>query len=490
VETADVNLATEAVSLVFDPAKTGLPALAAAVEQAGYTLVVPTADEAPSPENDLQSRQEKSFRQLRREFIISLSFAFPVMLLSMLSMTEWFMSVVPVGMDTVNKILFLLTTPVMILSGKRFFQPAWRQAKHFAADMNTLVAVGTGAAYLYSTCVVLFPEWIHGQSHHVYFDSAAVIITLILMGKMLEARAKQKSSDAIKALLAVQPKIAHVIRHGIEVHIPIGSVKVGDIVLVRPGERLPVDGAITRGQSSIDESMISGESLPVEKQTGDAVVGGTINTTGSFEFRATAVGAGTVIAHIVKFVEEAQGSKAPIQHLADKIASVFVPIVLGIAFVTFTGWLFAGGIGFTAAMINAIAVLVIACPCALGLATPTAIMVGTGRGASIGILIKNAESLERAQSLQVVAFDKTGTITRGKPSVTDIFPVNGADEGQLLHYGASLERISEHPLARLQRPQKNGRSRYLRQIRLRPGPDSALSERLTGSRLLWEMNRC
>ncbi len=453
VEIADVNLATEAVSLSFNPAKTGLSELAAAVEQAGYTLVVPEqntelqSDSAEVPK-EVYSRQEKSFRDLRREFVLSLLLALPVVFLSMFSMTDWFMSAVPVSMETLNKILFLLTTPVMIVSGKRFFKPAWQQAKHFAADMNTLVSVGAGTAYLYSTFIVLFPEWIHVAARSVYFDSAAMIISLILMGKMLEAGAKQKTSNAIKSLLAVQPKIAHVIRNNTEVDIPIGNVKVGDTVVVRPGERLPVDGTITHGQSSIDESMISGESLPVEKQPGDSVIGGTVNTAGSFEFRAAAVGAGTVVAHIAKFVEAAQGSKAPIQHLADKIASVFVPLVMTAAFLTFLGWFFIGGSGFTPAMINAIAVLVIACPCALGLATPTAVMVGTGRGASLGILIKNAESLERAQNLQVVAFDKTGTITRGKPSVTDLFTVDGMDQLKMLGYAASLERTSEHPLAR------------------------------------------
>ena len=452
VEIANVNLATEAVSLSFDSLKTGLPALAAAVEEAGYTLVVPEESTEfrsdPAEPLGVYSRQEKSYRQLKKELAASLLFALPVMLLSMLSMTDWFMSAVPMQMETLNKILFLLTTPVMIIAGRRFFKPAWQQAQHFAADMNTLISMGTGAAYFYSTFAVLFREWIHLPVRSVYFDSAAMIIVLMIMGKMLEARAKQKSSEAIKGLLAAQPKIAHVMRNNAVIDIPMKNIRIGDTIVVRPGERLPADGTITRGHSSLDESMISGESMPVEKQAGDPVIGGTINETGSFEFRADAVGAGTVIAHIVKSVEEAQGSKAPIQHLADKIASVFVPIVMVIAFLTFAGWFFIGGSGFTPAMINAITVLVIACPCALGLATPTAIMVGTGRGASLGILIKNAESLERAQNLQVVAFDKTGTITRGKPSVTELFTAAGADQEKMLSYAASLERTSEHPLAR------------------------------------------
>jgi P-type Cu+ transporter len=458
VEVANVNLATEAVTLSYDSSKTELNVLAAAVEHAGYKLVVPQQRDAlrvsqlqaSSPsEGSLESRQEKSYRQLKHEFLISLTLAVPVMILNMISMTAWFMSVVPLTMDEINKILLVLTTPVMFISGKRFYKPAWQQAKHVAADMNTLVAVGTGAAYFYSAVLVLFPELFPSTVNvtHVYFDSAAVIITLILMGKMLEARAKHKSSEAIKSLMALQPNTARTIRSEKEIELPIAQVIVSDIVLVRPGERIAVDGIVTKGASSIDESMITGESLPVEKNAGDKLVGGTINTTGSLEFRATAIGADTVMAHIIRLVEDAQGSKAPIQHLADTIASVFVPVVLGIALVSFIVW-FVLGIGFAPAMINAIAVLVIACPCALGLATPTAIMVGTGKGASLGVLIKNAESLERAHRVQTVVLDKTGTITRGKPSVTDIVPLNGMNETLLLQYAASLEHQSEHPLAR------------------------------------------
>ena len=285
VEIANVNLATEAVSLSFNPSKTGLPALAEAVKQAGYTLVLPEQNsELQHDSTEVPgypySRQAESFRKLKQDFIISLSFALPVLFLSMFSMTDWFMSAVPLSRESLNKILFLLTSPVMILAGKRFFKPAWRQAEHFAADMNTLIAVGTGAAFFYSSFIVLFPEWVTARS--VYFDSAAMIVSLILMGKMLEARAKQKSSDSIKALLSTQPKFAHVIRNSREVDIPIKNVKVGDSVVIRPGERLPVDGVITRGQSSINESMISGESMPVEKRTGDSVIGGTINENGKF----------------------------------------------------------------------------------------------------------------------------------------------------------------------------------------------------------------
>ena len=456
VEVANVNLATEAVMLSYDPAKTELLKLAEAVENAGYKLVLPAAKKISegrdgtkdTSEDSLKSRQEKSYRQLKREFIFALTLAVPVMILNMISMTAWFVSAIPLTMDEVNKILLLLTTPIIFISGKRFYKAAWQQAKHFAADMNTLVAVGTGTAYLYSTMLVMFPQVFPASVNvtQVYFDSAAVIITLILMGKMLEAKAKHKSSEAIQSLMALQPDTAHVIRNNNEFNLPIEQVAVKDIVIVRPGERIAVDGIVTKGASSVDESMITGESLPVEKHAGDKVVGGTINTTGSLEFRATAIGADTVMAHIIQLVEDAQGSKAPIQHLADKIASIFVPVVISIAFVSFAAWLIVG-IGFAPAMINAIAVLVIACPCALGLATPTAIMVGTGKGASLGVLIKNAESLERAHRIQTVVLDKTGTITRGKPSVTDIVPLNDVDEATLLRYAASLEHYSEHPLA-------------------------------------------
>jgi Cu+-exporting ATPase len=452
VEIANVNLATEAVALSFDPSRTSLDILAKAVEGAGYQLVLPQKSSEGSlsqmqGQASEESHQEKSYRQLKREFLFSLVLAIPIMLINMLSMTPWFMSHIPLSMDEVNKLLLILTTPVMIVSGKRFFKPAWKLAQHFAADMNTLVAVGTGAAFLYSAAIVLFPRWFPSGTnlHDVYFDSAAVIITLILMGRMLEARAKHKASDSIKLLLGLQPKTARIIKDKKEIEIPIADVAVGEVIIVRPGERIPVDGVILKGNSSVDESMVSGESIPVEKTIGDKVIGGTINKNGSFEFRAAAVGADTVVAHIAKLVEEAQGSKAPIQHLADKIASVFVPVVMMIALAAFGIW-YVLGVGFAAALMNAIAVLVIACPCALGLATPTAIMVGTGRGASLGVLIKNAESLEWAHKINTIVFDKTGTITSGTPSVTDIQGFNGADEQAVLRLAASLEKKSEHPL--------------------------------------------
>ena len=454
VEIANVNLATENVTLSFDPSKADLATIAAAVEEAGYKLALPPpAVQRSGSENVVtlkeESHQEKAFRQLKKDFMFSAVLTLPVMIVSMVNMTEWFMTSVPLTMNEVNILLFLATTVVMAGPGRRFFVVAWKLAKHFSADMNTLVAVGTGTAYLFSSIVTLFPRWlpIDNPMDHIYFDTAATIITLILLGRMLEARAKSRTTDAIKKLIGLQPKTARVVRDGQEQDVPIESVIHNDIIIVRPGERIPVDGIITKGSTSIDESMITGESMPVEKTAGGKVIGGTINRNGSIEFRATAVGKETVIAQIIKLVEDAQGSKAPIQALADRIAAVFVPVVIGIAITTFLAWFFVGGLPFTAAMINFIAVLIIACPCALGLATPTAIMVGTGLGANRGILIKNAESLERAHTINTVVLDKTGTVTEGKPSVTDLLGFNGYDKTLILQRAVSIESRSEHPLA-------------------------------------------
>ncbi|HEY5615924.1 MAG TPA: heavy metal translocating P-type ATPase, partial [Bacteroidota bacterium] len=443
VQEANVNLATEKVTLKYDPASVQLSSLTQAVDEAGYKLLAPE-DRTPSE----GSEPSEGYLKLKREFLFSAALTLPIMLVSMVMMTEWFMEWSPVSMPDVNKLLLIGTTVVMVVSGKRFFAIAWKLAKHFTADMNTLVAVGTGTAYMYSAVVVLFPDWlaIQDAANHMYFDTAAVIVTLILMGRVLEAKAKHRTSDAIKKLLGLQPKTARVIRNGQEQDLPVNDVVRDDIVIVRPGEKIAVDGIITKGYTSIDESLVTGESIPVEKSAGQKVIGGTINRNGSIEFRATAVGKETVIAQIVKLVEDAQGSKAPIQALADKIASVFVPVVMGIAAITFLAWYVIGGLDFSGAMINFIAVLIIACPCALGLATPTAIMVGTGLGATKGILIKNAESLERAHKVQTIVLDKTGTITEGKPRVTDVMPLNGVLERTMIQRAAALEIKSEHPL--------------------------------------------
>jgi Cu+-exporting ATPase len=314
--------------------------------------------------------------------------------------------------------------------------------------MDTLIAMGSLAAYLYSIIVLI--EIVLGVSDavggHVYFETAAVILTLITLGKLLEARAKGRTSEAIKKLMGLAPKTATLLRDGQEIEVPVDNLMIGDMLLVRPGERIPVDGIVIEGRSSVDESMLTGESLPVNKETGSEVIGATVNKQGRLVIEAQKVGAQTALAQIVRLVEQAQGSKAPIQRIADTVSGVFVPVVLVLATLTFLGWLLIGQVGFVPAMVHTVAVLVIACPCALGLATPTAIMVGTGRGAEMGILFKNSEALENAKHIQVVALDKTGTITRGEPAVTDVIPLNGFDEAELLRLTASAERGSEHPL--------------------------------------------
>ena len=452
VGTVNVNLATEKVSFEFDESKTDLASLAQLVNDVGYKLDISQSDNKQTDTNVVPDNLEEkeSYKKLKREFIFSAVLTVPIMLISMLSMTDWFNQSIPISHVYINRLLFLATTFVMFISGKRFFSIAWQLVKHFSADMNTLVAVGTGTAYVYSTIAVLFPTLlsITEAGQHIYFDTAVTIVTLILMGRLLEARAKSKTTSAIKKLIGLQPKTARIIKNGNEIDISINDVQKNDFIIVRPGEKIPVDGIITKGSTSIDESMITGESIPVDKTINNKVVGGTINNYGSIEYKATAVGKETVISQIIKLVEDAQGSKAPIQSLADKIASVFVPTVIGIATVTFLVWFFAVGIPFNQAMINFIAVMIIACPCALGLATPTAIMVGSGVGASNGILIKNAESLERANKITTVVLDKTGTVTTGKPVVKDIIPLNGFSKDEIIQKAASVENKSEHPLGK------------------------------------------
>lgn len=451
VTDAAVNLASEKVRVTFDPSRATLTGLQKAVQDSGYTLRIDVRPDAHAGDGaERQSPQQLVLKRLKTELLLSAGLTLPVVLLSMAGMTDLYQRYSPLSMKTTNVILLLLTTPVMFVSGRRFFKGFWAATRHRTADMNTLVAIGTGAAYLYSTAAVLFPGLlaVGGKMPEVYFDTAAAIITLILLGKTLEMSAKRRASDAIRTLLGLQPNTARVIRNGDESDIPIADVLPDDIILVRPGERIPVDGVITRGFTVLDESMITGESMPVERHPGERVTAGTVNLNGSVEFRATAVGEGTLLARIVKLVEEAQGSKAPIQNLADTIASVFVPVVIAIALLTFVLWYTVGGIPFTHALVNFIAVLIIACPCALGLATPTAIMVGTGVGARHGILIRNADSLEHTHRIQTVVMDKTGTITTGKPAVTDVRACGGYTEDKLLEIVASLERNSEHPLAR------------------------------------------
>ena len=446
VRAATVNLATEQTTITFDPARVTLDRLRQAVSDAGYALGKPVGQDLPE---EGAGRYNAGLHRLKTELVVSVALTVPVMVISMLSMTSWFHDMVPLGMHATNILLLLLTTPVLLFSGRRFFAGFWKTVRHATADMNTLVAVGTGAAFLYSGAAVLFPAWLEGaaEAGTVYFDTAAAIITLILIGRYIEARAKRRASDAIRSLLGLQPPTARVVREGTESDIPVNQVILDDIVIVRPGERVPVDGLVASGSTTVDESMVTGESLPVEKSPGDRIVGGTVNRNGSVTLRATAVGAHTLLAQIVKLVEEAQGSKAPIQSLADRIASVFVPSVIALAVLTFAGWQFAAGATFTHSLVNFIAVLIIACPCALGLATPTAMTVGIGVAASHGILIRNAASLEKARSVTTIVMDKTGTVTEGKPAVTDVIPLRQNTREGLLRYAAAVERQSEHPLA-------------------------------------------
>ena len=441
VDAAAVNLATERATVRFDPARVSLNQLQQAVRQAGYTLQVPSV---PAQEATVGSDPG---RTLRAELILSAALAAPVMLIGMAGMTGWFE--IPLSLDDTNKILLLLTTPILFGPGRRFFKGAFAALRHRTADMNTLVAVGSGSAYLYSLAATLFPGAL-GLHHagHVYFDTAATIITLILFGKLLEANAKRRASDALRKLAGLLPRSARIIRNGTGSDIPLDRVVQGDLLQVRPGEKIPVDGLIISGATTVNESMVTGESMPAEKTTGDRLIGGTLNNTGSVTFRATAVGKDTLLAQMIRLVEQAQGSKAPVQALADRIAAVFVPSVISIALVTFIVWYAALGAGFTPSLLHFIAVLIIACPCALGLATPTAIMVGTGAAASRGILVRNIESIERAHEISAVVLDKTGTLTEGVPSVGSVVPFNGNDEEYVLRMTASVEHASEHPLGR------------------------------------------
>jgi Cu+-exporting ATPase len=411
-------------------------ALVAAVHDAGYEASLVSAE---APAEEMVSLQEEAkdreLTALRRRLIGAGAFTLPVFLISMIPALQF------PGMGWV---LLALTTPVQFWAGAPFMRNAWKALSHRSANMDVLVSLGTLAAFFFSVAQ-LFDPHAHG---HYYFETAAVIITLILLGKYLEARAKGNASTAIKKLMGLRAKTARVIRAGVEVDVPVETVAIGDQVLVRPGEKVPVDGVMLSGESSLDESMLTGESLPVTKRPGDAVIGATLNRTGSFVMEARKVGSETALAQIIRLVQEAQGGKAPIQRLADQVSGVFVPIVVAIALVTFLAWFFGVAPGdWGAALTATVAVLVIACPCAMGLATPMAIMVGTGKGAEHGILIKGGEVLERARELTTVIFDKTGTLTEGKPSLTDVIAAGGQDADRLLRLVASAERHSEHPLA-------------------------------------------
>jgi len=432
VISASVNLASEKATVEYLEG-TGLADIRRAVKDAGYEF----GSEVQALE-DVTTAAQREIRVLRNRFIIAAILAASIMALG------W-------GPSFVGKpyLLWALATPVQFWAGLRFYRGAWGALKHKTSDMNTLIALGTSVAYFYSLIAVIFPGLFATGilEPHLYFDTSAMIITLILLGRFLEARARGRTSEALKRLIGMQPKTALVIREGEQSEILVEDVRVGDLILVRPGERVPVDGIVRQGYSSVDESMITGESIHVEKKVGDEIIGATINKTGSFQFEATKVGKDTTLARIVRMVEEAQGSKAPIQRLADVIASYFVPAVIGIAIITFVVWYFVGPApALTYALLNFVAVLVIACPCALGLATPTAIIVGTGKGAEHGILIRNGEALERAHQINTVLLDKTGTLTRGEPVVTDVVAAPFSSPEEVLRLAASAEYSSEHPL--------------------------------------------
>jgi Cu+-exporting ATPase len=435
VSKANVNFATERASVEYDEALTDLSAITGVVDGLGYKAVV--EEEGMHDREKLERKRE--IRTLKILFLFSLTLSVPVFIISMV-LDMW----LGVSIPYQNYVLLLLATPIQFGVGYRFYKGAFTALKAKTASMDTLVAIGTSAAYFYSLFVMAFPG-VLGDG--VYFETSAVLITFIIFGRLLEAIAKGKTSEAIKKLIGLQPKTAIVIRKGKEVEIPIEDVIVGDVVLVKPGQKIPVDGVVVSGFSSVDESMITGESIPVEKKGGDTVIGATINKHGSFKFRATKVGKDTALHQIIKLVEEAQGSKAPIQRLADRVSSYFVPAVILIAILAFSLWYFALGQSFVFSLVIFVAVLIIACPCSLGLATPTAIMVGTGKGAENGILIKGAEALENAHKLTTIVFDKTGTLTKGEPSVTDVLTMGKTDEKEVLKFAAVAEKRSEHPLA-------------------------------------------
>ncbi len=432
-----VNYATERASIDFIPTLVNYNDLKQKIEDVGYGVIEGQAGVRPA-DAEAQAR-EAEVAQQRRMLWVGVALTLPVFLLGMASM----LGLLPHA-AWLNWAMFALATPVQFYVGGQYYTGAYKALKNGSANMDVLIALGSSAAYFYSVAVLLFP----GLGQMVYFETSALIITLIKVGKYLEAVAKGRTSAAIKALMGLQPRTARVLRDGVEQDVPVEDVYPGDTVIVRPGEKLPVDGLVLDGRSAVDESMLTGESLPVDKRPGDPVIGATVNKSGLLQIQATKVGAESALAQIIRLVEAAQGSKAPIQALADRVSGIFVPFVIAVALLTFLGWYFVGRAGFTAAMVNMVAVLVIACPCALGLATPTAIMVGTGRGAQNGILFRNSEALERAEQLQVVVLDKTGTITRGQPAVTDVVALADAaiPEDEVLRLAASAERGSEHPL--------------------------------------------
>lgn len=447
----NVNFGAEQATLKYDPQKTNLEKIQDAVDEAGYSAASLQEQEMITGESDAEKDDRLAeSRNLMRKVVVGGVISVLLLVGSLPAMTGLHLPWIPAWLHD-PRLQLVLTAPVQFWCGYGFYVNAWKALKRHAATMDTLIALGTSAAYFYSVFVTLFPNFLMAQGlmPEVYYETAAIVITLILLGRLFENRARGQTSEAIRKLIGLQARDARVIRDGIEMDIPIQEVQINDVILVRPGEKIPVDGEVIEGTSTIDEAMVTGESLPVKKQAGDEVIGATINKTGSFKFRATRVGRDTVLAQIVQLVQQAQGSKAPIQRLADQVTGWFVPAVITIAIATFIIWFDVMG-NLTLALITTVGVLIIACPCALGLATPTSVMVGTGKGAENGILIKGADSLELAHKIQTIVLDKTGTLTQGKPTVTDYVTVMGtahSNELKLLRLAASVERNSEHPLA-------------------------------------------
>jgi len=439
---ADVSLGSNSANIEYLPAMTDLESLQKIIESTGYKV----DHEKPfSKEEDIKL---KEYKILFRKFIVAAVISLPVVIVSY---PQFFPVLKDMDMNSLRVLWIgasILTVPVLIYSGNNFFKGAIAAFKHRSADMNTLIALGTGMAWLFSTIVVLFPDIFPENAREPYFDVVSVVIGLVVLGQALELRAKGRTSEAIKKLMGLQAKTARVIRNGKEIDIPIEEVLVGDVIIVRPGEKIPVDGVVVEGHSSVDESMLTGEPLPVEKREGDEVIGGTINKTGAFKFKATKVGKDTALAQIIKMVQDAQGSKAPIQKLADTVSGYFVPIVMVIAVVSFVLWYdFGPEPRIIFALLGAVTTLIVACPCALGLATPTSLMIGIGKAAENGILIRNGEAIQIASMLDTIVLDKTGTITIGKPTLTDIINAEGFKEEDIIRFAASLEKNSEHPLA-------------------------------------------
>ncbi|MDO8681492.1 MAG: heavy metal translocating P-type ATPase [Acidobacteriota bacterium] len=477
VAKAAVNLMTNEATISYDPAVTGPEGLVAAINDTGYVSRVPVEGEAVPADDEREQAQRREYLALRNRALVSLALGAVAMVASMPLMggasphgahtgdplLRWVMTTIdpPVrsalpwlyAIDPASLTLGLLAATVIVMSwaGRHFYTRAWVGIRHRSTDMNTLIAVGTGAAFVYSVAATFAPGWFaaEGARPDVYYEAVIIIIALVLLGNAMEARAKTQTTRALRQLAKLQPSTARVRRDGREQEIPIAEVRVGDLALVRPGERFPVDGEVVSGSGAVDESMLTGESMPVDKAPGDRVIGATVNSSGAMEVRASAIGAGTVLARIVTLMKEAQGSQAPIQRLADRISAVFVPIVISLSIATFAAWMVLPDTpSFASAITASVAVLIIACPCAMGLAVPTAVMVASGRGAAAGILIKGGEPLERLASVDTVVFDKTGTLTQGTPKVVDVAIAAGQDRAETLRLAAALEARSEHPLAK------------------------------------------